>query len=321
MTLRKIAFVTLAALGCMFAVSGCGRHDDGWGTEPKLKVMTSFPPIYSLAANVAGDKAVVQSLLDTTDVHSYHASPHDSIRLHRANLFLLNGLDLDEEFAKTLKNNADNPDLKIIEIGEDDRLKDKLLAMKKEGGAHAGHHHGANDPHIWLGLPEAILMVEVIRDEMKKADPANAGDYDKNATEYIAKLKGLLEEGRKELKDKKERKFVTFHDSLAYFARAFDLQIFATIQPFAGEDPAAGQLGPLADRCEKEGVRVVVVEPGAMANSAANTLVTELNKKKVKDVVLVEVDMLENAPRSQLTPDYYERKMRKNIEELAKKLK
>src|SRR5262245_27474317 len=133
MSLRNIAFLTLAAVGCILAVSGCGHHGADWGpgSENKLKVMASFPPIYCLAANVAGEDAIVQSLLDTTDVHSYHASPHDPIRLHRADLFFINGLDLDEEFAKTLKNNADNPKLKIVEIGEDSEIEKKLIKMKE----------------------------------------------------------------------------------------------------------------------------------------------------------------------------------------------
>lgn len=321
MRLRTIALLMVAAVGCAFAVGGCSHHDEGWDPK-KLRVMASFPPIYSLAANVGGDKAEVRSLLDSAEIHHYHASVHDSIRLHHAQLFLLNGLGLDDEFASTLTSNADNPGLKVIEIGEDKRIEDRLIQMKTEGGAHAGHHHGKNDPHIWLGVPEAILMVDVIRDKMAEADPANAEAYKENAKNYIAKLnKDLLEFGKNEFKNTKQKKFVTFHDSLGYFARAFDLQIFGTIQPFAGEDASAGQLASLADQCKKEGVRVIVVEPGESANSEAIALVDELKKKGVTDAVKVEIDMLESAPRSQLTPDYYYTRMRKNIEDLAKALK
>src|SRR5579871_4493895 len=113
MRLRNIALLMMVAVGCTVAVGGCGHPGHSWGDDPtKLRVMASFPPIYCFAANVAGDKAVVQSLLDSTEVHHYHASAHDSIRLHEANLFFINGLGLDEEFAQTLTNNADNPKLK-----------------------------------------------------------------------------------------------------------------------------------------------------------------------------------------------------------------
>lgn len=320
---RALAF-GLLVIGTVLGVAGCGKPGSGWKDEPKLKVMTSFPPLYCFAQNVAGDDAQVQVLLDSTGVHEYHPSTHDSLRLHGANLLIINGLDLDEEFTKTLAANANNPDLKIVEVAETDALKDRLLKMKKgdDGHGHA-HKHGEYDPHVWLGLPEAVEMVKGIRDAMVAADPdpVHKANYQKNAAEYIAKLNQLLEEGRKELNGKKEKKVVTFHDSLAYFARAFDLQVVGTIQPTAGEDAPARRLADLVDRCKKEGVRVVIAEPGAQANTEADTLVSELRKKDMKDAVKVEIDMLESAPRSALTKNYYTDKMKQNIDALAKTLK
>ncbi|OAI48369.1 hypothetical protein AYO44_07280 [Planctomycetaceae bacterium SCGC AG-212-F19] len=315
----------LVVLGSALGLAGCGKPGPGWKEEPKLRVMTSFPPLYCFAQNVAGDDAQVQVLLDSTGVHEYHPTTHDSLRLHGANLLIINGLNLDEDFTKTLAGNANNPSLKVVEVGEADGLKDKLIKMKKGGRADDGHghKHGEYDPHVWLGIPEAIEMVKVIRDELiaADADPVHKANYQKNADEYIAKLNQLLEDGRKELKGKKDKKVVTFHDSLAYFARAFDLQVLGTIQPTAGEDAPARRLADLVDRCKKEGVRVVIAEPGARANTEADTLVAELQKKDMKDAVKIEIDMLESAPRSALTKDYYTDKMKQNIETLAKNLK
>jgi ABC-type Zn uptake system ZnuABC Zn-binding protein ZnuA len=272
---------------------------------------------------VAGDDAQVQVLLDSTGVHDYHPTTHDSLRLHGANLLIINGLNLDEEFTKTLAANANNPSLKIVEVGEAEALKDQLIKMKKGGRADDGHghKHGENDPHIWLGIPEAIVMVEVIRDAMIAADPEHKQGYETRAKDYIKTLNDTLEAGRKELKGKKDKKVVTFHDSLAYFARAFDLQVLGTIQPSAGEDAPARRMADLVDRCKKEGVRVVIAEPGVRANTEADTLVAELQKKDMKDAVKIEVDMLESAPRSALTKDYYTDKMKQNLETLAKNLK
>src|SRR5207248_10497082 len=89
---------------------------------------------------------------------------------------------------------------------------------------HADHEHGM-DPHVWLSPDHAVYLVEGIRDELKGADPAHAADYDRRAAEYVAKLKKLKEDGVALLKDKKDRKLVTFHDSMAYFAKSFDLNI------------------------------------------------------------------------------------------------
>src|SRR5437762_3599309 len=116
-------------LGVVFAagaLGGCSKPEGGWPDKPGLRVMVSFPPLYCFTANVAGEHAHVQTLLDATGIHEYHPSPHQAVALHQADLFIINGLGLDEDFSQTLVNNAANPKLKLIEIGEDERLKPRL---------------------------------------------------------------------------------------------------------------------------------------------------------------------------------------------------
>src|SRR5205823_2115 len=100
-------------------------------------------------------------------------------------------------------------------------------SLRKEGEKHAeqgnkegdGHdHHGRWDPHVWLGIPQAIRMVEQIRDDLKKVDGDHADHYDKNAADYIASLKELQAYGKKELAKLKDVPVITFHESMDYFA-------------------------------------------------------------------------------------------------------
>src|SRR5262249_21602808 len=151
-----------------------------------------------------------------------------------ANLFLVNGLGLDDTFTERLKNSAGNLKLRYVEVGEaipHDQLRKLSEAERQhdhgaDGHGHA-HSHGTHDPHVWLGIPEAIHMVQRIRNELKKADPARAAQYDSNAKTYIDKLEKLQEDGKALLKEIKpeDRKLITMHDSLYYFARTFGVDI------------------------------------------------------------------------------------------------
>src|SRR5262245_46773799 len=92
---RRRSLTVFGLLGAMLAagmLSGCGKHDPGWPPGPGLRVMVSFPPLYCFTANVAGEHAHVQTLLDATGIHEYHPSPHQAIALHEADLFVINGL-------------------------------------------------------------------------------------------------------------------------------------------------------------------------------------------------------------------------------------
>src|SRR5262249_44846372 len=204
-------------------------------------------------------------------------------------------------FANVLANSANNKNLKLVEVGEDERLKPMLRKMgaheheEKDGKDHKhahAHKHGEYDPHIWLGLPEAIVMVDIIRDKLAKADEAHAAQYKANAEAYTKALQKLIDDGNAAFKNKKNKKLISFHDSLGYFARTFGLDIVKTIQPVAGEEDTSGaRLRQLVDLCMKQNIKVIAVEPNQMGNSSAKALLYELKKNKVEGVQLVEVDI------------------------------
>jgi zinc transport system substrate-binding protein len=324
---RPIPLGLLGAFLVALHLGGCGHSAGPWDGKKEPRVMASFPPLYCFAVNVAGDDASVLPLLEGVGIHEYEPSPRDAVKLNLANLLLLNGLELDNTIAQKLLHNTKNPRLKVYEVGKAIPLKDLRKMDEQEhdhdhGHAHAhDHKHGAYDPHVWLGLPEAILMVNYIRDRLKEADPTHAKGYDERSRLYTAKLQKLWEDGKNQLKDKKERKLISFHDSLHYFARSFDLQVLESIQPLPGEDPSSARLQKLFKLCQEQKVRVIAVEPNQMGKSGAKALVAELNKTKgIDNAEIIEIDVLESATADHLTPAYYEERMRENIAKLAKAL-
>jgi ABC-type Zn uptake system ZnuABC Zn-binding protein ZnuA len=337
----------LVGLAVLFSFPGCGRVEDDWkdveGGRPH--VLASFPPLYCFARNVAGydrDRhgvdAAVLCLMTTEGPHRYDPNQRAVVNVRGADILLVNGLGLDEQIAEKLKSSSDNNKLEVVEVAEDAIPKQRLIERdehehemdkgdkheheKEKGGKHHddGHeHHGKFDPHVWLGLPEAILMVKKIEEVLAKADPAHKASYEKRARAYADELKELHADGKKALAGKKNRKLIATHDSLRYFARAFDLEVVENIQPQAGVEPNAADLARLVEDCVREKVQVITVEP-QFSSRAAETLKREL-KSRGRDVTLVEVDTLETADRGALDAGYYARKMRANIDNLAKHLK
>ena len=51
---------------------------------------------------------------------------------------------------------------------------------------HDDHHHGAFDPHAWQSLGNAVAYVDNITAALAQADLANAADFYRNRTAYIA---------------------------------------------------------------------------------------------------------------------------------------
>jgi zinc transport system substrate-binding protein len=319
--------LTVTGLGglcsVMLLAAGCSGGPDGWSEKPGPRVLAYFPPIYSLAAGVAGDDAQVTSLLSNKGPHDYEPKASDARRLHRADLFLTIGLGLDDSVATKLSETCGNPKLKVVELGE--KLPKELL---REGTCTCGHEHEKTDdhdhgydPHVWMGIPEAIIMVDMIRGELSSLDSVHADGYKKRAEALTSRLNALQAEGKALLETKKEKaRLLTYHDSLHYFARSFGIEIVDAIE-LPGRDPSGKRLNQLVEICKSKDVRLIAVEPQYPSNTSAQAILRELKLKGVADPAFVEIDPLETADQADLTPDFYERHMRSNLQNLAKALK
>lgn len=324
---------------------GCSSAPRVFEDKP-VKVVVSFPPLYSFVTKVAGDRASVVSLCTTTGPHDYTYQPTDAIAMRQADIVFSLGFGLDDNFIDKAIRNSANTKLKerIVKLGN--RLKAKVDAQREPAALilygecdhpeHKGQKHAHADDidvHMWSGIPQAKVMVGLIRDALKDIDPDGAADYDRNAAEYITVLDKIRSDGREELKNKHERSLVTYHASMAYFAETFNLRIIDTVRKLPTVNPTAQELADLVKACKAAGVKVIAVEPQYPKDGPIQALINALNREakdkanaadkdaKEKPVAwLIKLDPLETAHKSELSPDWYENVMRKNIETLKEQL-
>ena len=317
------------AIPALFALlsGGCAKTAAEWdAAKTGPKVVASFAPISSLVQSIAGPDAQVKTVLTSQGPHGGEVDAGKASLLRRADLFFINGLDLDNAIVEKLRKAAGGDALKVVALGE--AIPKKLLEEAAHdhehdapGGGGHDHKHGVRDPHVWLGLAAAAAMTEVIEAELAAKDPAHAAGYRGRAESLRARLAKLQADGKALLANKKERGLVSFHESLTYFAKSFDLEIEAVIEKTPGTEPSAKDLQNLVAECLEHKVRVIAVEPQYSAKSSAKRLVEELRAKGVADAELVELDPMETADPDKLTGEFYEATMRANLEALAKVLR
>lgn len=321
--------VPLAIAGASLLLNGCNanKHENPWGNTQKPKVLVSFAPLHSFAANVAGPDADVKCLLTTSGPHTHGDVTAQQIELARGcDVFFINGLGLDDEadgIAKRIEKVAANPKWNVVNLGA--RIDEGWLcegACNHDHSKGEEHEHGT-DPHVWLSVRCAKKMVEGIRDELKRIDPSHADGYEQRASDYLKKLDALEADGKAMLAPKTEKWIVTFHDSLAYFGQTYGLKIATSIQVDPGKEPTNDKLGQIIKTCQKRNARVIAVEPQFSNHTSARVIRDALRglKENPIDAVFVEIDPLETCDERDLGADLYETTMRKNLVELAKVLK
>lgn len=140
----------------------------------------------------------------------------------------------------------------------------ELAREQEQTGEQA--HAGEGDPHFWLNPLHAIRYTENIRDGLTAVDPAGDVIYQRNAEAYIEKLRGLDAEIQAEVETipAANRKLVTDHDTLGYFADRYGFQVVGMLIPgfTTADSSSAQQLASLVERIKSARVKAIFLEAG-----------------------------------------------------------
>lgn len=246
------------------------KEDDG-----KLKIMTTFYPMYEFTKNIAGDKADVELLIPSTiEPHDWEPTPKDIGNIQKADLFVYNSADM-ETWVSDITTSIDSSDVAVVEASKGIKLieEDEEAEESEEEHEHDHSHHA--DPHVWLSPVLAQQEVQTITDALVKVDPDNKEYYETESSKYIEKLKALDEEYKTELKGITSNEFITQHTAFSYLAKEYGLvQV-----PIAGlspdEEPSAAKLAELKKFAEEHEINVIYFEE-LTSSKVAETLANEL---------------------------------------------
>lgn len=223
------------------------------------------------------------------DPHDFAPSAAQVAAMYRADLVVANGLGLEEG------------------------LEDSLLAAEAEGipvlflaplldplplGGTAAHEEEEDrgldglDPHVWLDPVRvgraAILVADRVHDMIGDAGVQAA------AAAYVVEMDELVEEMDRILEPVDDRRLVTNHDALGYFAARFGFRVVGTVIPGGSTvaEPSSREIADLISQIRSEGIAAVFVDEGVPSPVAA-AIVEEFGGK----VAMVELNT------GSLTPD------------------
>lgn len=266
--LLLVSMIVLILAACSNDTSE--KEDDG-----KLKIMTTFYPMYEFTKNIAGDKADVELLIPSTiEPHDWEPTPKDIGNIQKADLFVYNSADM-ETWVSDITASIDSSDVAVVEASKGIKLieEDEEAEESEEEHEHEHSHHA--DPHVWLSPVLAQQEVQTITDALIKVDPDNKEYYETESSKYIEKLKALDEEYKTELKGITSNEFITQHTAFSYLAKEYGLvQV-----PIAGlspdEEPSAAKLAELKKFAEEHEINVIYFEE-LTSSKVAETLANEL---------------------------------------------
>lgn len=231
-----------------------GGTTTGPGAKP-LMVLATTQQIADAVKNVAGDNVTLKTLFGPgIDPHTYVATESDIRTFEEADVIFYNGLHLEAQLERVLKQMATREGKRVIAVAE--QLEEtSLLSWEPEASL-------PNDPHVWNDVRLWKQVVANISSTLAEADPANAATYQANTADYQARLDTLHEYilDQVERIPLEQRVLVTAHDAFGYFGRAYRLAVEA-VQGISTETEAStADVQDLAEIVAERGVPAIFIE-------------------------------------------------------------
>lgn len=261
MNINRLSALVCACTLSLSLLTGCGTQPtDTAADDGRLRVLTSFYPMYDFACKIGGDCVDVTNMVPSgTEPHDWEPSTNDLKNLEKADVFIYNGADMEPWADDLLVSRSDT--LRVVEASENVELRttdgEHEHAHEHEG---ADHHHGDFDPHVWLDPENAKIEMEAIRDALSASDPANAAVFQANYEKYAAELDSLDAEFREKLSSLPNRTIVVAHEAFGYLCDAYGLTQVGIEGLSPDSEPDPGRMAEVIDFVRDHSISTIFFE-------------------------------------------------------------
>jgi manganese/iron transport system substrate-binding protein len=263
--LLGVAIALLIGLaGCSSATPTSSESDQSEATtdsettadtadESALNVVASYSVICDITSQIVDGGAQLNCLIPSDqDPHTYQAKPSDREAIDTADLVFYAGLN----FEPAIIGMATASESAAPKIALHDEAVQQVIEVEEEGEVNP-------DPHIWHDVENGLVMVTLIRDNLVAIDPDNADVYTQNAEQLTAELEALEAWIPEQIATipESQRRLVTTHDAMGYYAQAYGLTVEGTLLGASTEEePTATEVKELSTAIQDKGIPTIFAE-------------------------------------------------------------
>lgn len=218
-----------------------------WCGEPQpLKIVATFSILADMTREVAGNAAVVSSLIGpNADAHAFEPTAASIKQVASADLLIVNGLGFEHWLNRLLRISGFKGTLVVATQG---------IEPRRLGGT--------PDPHAWLSLVKAQVYVNNLQKALTLAAPSHAAAIQARAAQYLQKINELDARTKDRLQaiPPDLRRLITSHDAFGYLADALGLTILSPQGWKTNSEPSAGQVAKVIRQIRAQKAQAVFIE-------------------------------------------------------------
>ena len=249
-----------------------------------INTVVSILPEQTFVKAIGGDKVNVSLMVQPgNSPHTYEPKPSQMIDIAKADLYF--AIDVEFEHVWLPKFQSLNPKMQVIDLADNVtkiqmQEKHECEADDEHHSEHEEHKHEGEDPHIWTAPSNVKIIAENIYNALKKIDPVNADYYKRNLDIFVASIDETDRQIIHFLSSLEDtRRFMVFHPSWGYFAKAYNLEQIAV--EVEGKEPKPKELIHLLKEAKEEKVKAIFTQP-EFSDTVAKIIAKELQIPVVK---------------------------------------
>lgn len=311
--------------------------------EEKKYIVTSFYPMYVMTANLIDGISELQvtnlSEPKTGCLHDYQLTPADLKLLSKADLFVINGCDMESFLDNVMEeyqgltivettsgqtpiqgeeHDHEQEDVDHQEVHDheqEDVNHQEEHDHEQEDVDHEEEHDHAHESngHMWMSVASYRGQVEYLAERLCEQYPMYATQIADNAKAYDSRLEALAHRQEKLTAKTGGTDVVLLHSAYAYVAKDYGWEV-SVLMDLDEEDQvaalSAGDLALAVSEINEKGIRVILAEETYGA-SVAESLEQETDAKVV---------YLDTCNRGDFSLDSYLVSMNHNIDLLYEAL-
>ena len=289
-----ILFCVLFVLGLIVGIIIGNQAKKQKQQENQFKIVTSFYPIYVMAANIT-DGAENIELVNMTEtnvgcLHDYTLTTSDMKKIEKANLFIENGLGIESFNDKIL--NA-YPNLTIVDSSKN--ITNTIQENKEE-----------MNPHIWTSITNYINQVDEITKNLILNNSENESVYAQNGKNYLEKLHQLKTQYEQELTNLKGKKAICLNEALVYLMDEVGFDTLVVETDHEESSLSAEKIKNIIQTMKQQEIKSIFIDK--MDNSKNAQMIAEETGASIYE--------LDSSLTGELTLDAYLTAMKENLKRL-----
>ncbi len=228
--------------------------------QASLKTFACEPEWGALAKELGGEK--VDVTIATTalqDPHHIQARPSLISRLHRADLLVCTGADLEIGWLPVLLRRANNTKVQpgkpgYVEATSAIALLDRPAKLDRS----QGDVHPFGNPHIQTNPHNILKVAQLLGQRLIQIDSDNADYYQQRLTDFNKRWNKALQRWDEQGKALKGLPIVVQHNGWIYLEQWLGIKRVATLEPKPGVPPSTTDLSKVLNTLKAQPAKAVI---------------------------------------------------------------